>query len=77
MVILKNNTPFTSESKKGKIFESQHKDIQKKGRIDLVDLENDYLKHKDTKGNLFPIQIYPKDFQKIILEHHNKHGAFN
>ena len=73
MVILKNNTPFTSESKKGKIFESQHKDIQKKGRIDLVDLENDYLKHKDTKGNLFPIQIYPKDFQKIILEHHNKH----
>ena len=73
MVSLKNNTPFTPESKKGKIFESQHKDIQKEGRIDLVDLENDYLKHKDNKGNLFPIEIYPKAIQEIIIEIHDKH----
>ncbi len=73
MVILKNNTPFTSESKKGKIFESQYKDIKNEGRIDIVDLENDYLKHKDIKGNKFPIEIYPKATQEIILEFHNKH----
>ena len=73
MVILKNNSPFTSEeSKKGKIFESHSKDTEKEGIIDLTDLEIDYLKHKDNKGNLFPIQIYPKAIQEIIFEIHKK-----
>ena len=71
---LKNNTLLTKESKKGKIiFDSQSKDIEKEGQIDIVDLEIDFLKHKETNGNLFPIQIYPKAIQEIIIEIHNKH----
>jgi hypothetical protein len=45
----------------------KHKDIQKEGRIDLVDLENDYLKQSFNKGNLFPIEIYPKKPFKRLL----------
>jgi hypothetical protein len=34
----------------------------------------DFLKHKETNGNLFPIQIYPKAIQEIIIETlHIKH----
>lgn len=73
MIHLKKNTPFISENKKGKIFDSQNKDIEKVSRIDIVDLEIDYLKFKETQGNLFPIQIYPKAIQEIILEIYNKH----
>ena len=73
MINLKNNTPFTFESKKGKIFDSQNKDIEKVSRIDIVDLEIDYLKHKETHGDLFPIEIYPKAIQEIIIEINNKH----
>ncbi|MFV5685104.1 DUF3987 domain-containing protein [Flavobacterium sp. GB2R13] len=73
MIDLKNNTLLTKESKKGKIFDSQNKDIEKEGRIDIVDLEIDFLKHKETQGNLFPIGIYPKPIQEIIIEIHNKH----
>jgi hypothetical protein len=74
MMNLKNNTLLTKESKKGQtIFDSQNKDIEKEGRIDIVDLEIDFLKHKETHGNLFPIQIYPKAIQEIIIEIHNKH----
>lgn len=73
MFDVKKNPPFTSqESKKGKIFELQSEDIEKKGRIDLTDLEIDFLKLKEIKGNLFPIEIYPKAIQEIIIEIHNK-----
>ena len=73
MIDIKNNTLLTSESKKGKIFDSQSKDSRNQGIIDLMDLEIDFLKHKETKGNLFPIEIYPKAAQEIIIEIHNKH----
>ena len=72
MLDLKNNAPSTSESRKGKIFDLQNKDTKNQGVIDLVDLELDFLKHKETKGNLFPIDIYPKAIQEIIIEIHNK-----
>ncbi|RVT71207.1 DUF3987 domain-containing protein [Flavobacterium sufflavum] len=72
MIDLKNNTLLTKESKKGKIFDSQNKDIEKEGQIDIIDLEIDFLKHKETHGNLFPIEIYPKAIQEIIIEVHNK-----
>lgn len=73
MINVKKNPSFTSEeSKKGKIFNSQSKDTEKEGRIDLVDLEIDFLKLKEIKGNLFPIEIYPKAIQEIIIEIYNK-----
>ena len=73
MVDLKNNTPFTSESKEGKIFGLQNKDTVKEGRIDIIDLEIDFLKHKDAKENLFPIDIFPKAIQEIIIEINSKY----
>jgi hypothetical protein len=72
MLDLKKNAPSTLESRKGKIFDLQNKDTKNQGVIDLVDLELDFLKHKETKGNLFPIDIYPKAIQAIIIEIHNK-----
>lgn len=73
MIDIKSNAPSTSESRKGKIFDLQNKDTRNQGIIDLVDLELDFLKHKETKGNLFPLEIYPRDAQEIIIEIHNKH----
>jgi hypothetical protein len=72
MLDLKNNAPSTSESRKGKIFDLQNKDIENLGCIDIVALEIDFLKLKEIKGNLFPIDIYPKAIQEIIIEIHNK-----
>jgi hypothetical protein len=73
MIDVKNNAPSYSEIRKGKIFDLHSKDTRNKGIIDIMDLEIDFLKHKETKGNVFPIEIYPKASQDIIIEIHNKH----
>ena len=73
MIDIKKNAPSTSESRKGKIFDLQNKDTRNQGTIDLIDLELDFLKHKEAKGNLFPLEVYPRDTQEIIIEIHNKH----
>lgn len=74
MFDLKNKIPSTSsESKRENILSLQSKDIEKESRIDIVDLEIDFLKHKETQGDLFPIEIYPKAIQEIIIETNNKH----
>jgi hypothetical protein len=47
------------------------KDIQKKTKIDLVDLENDYLKHKETIKLISNRNL--SKYQEIIIEIHDKH----
>ncbi|WP_066222964.1 DUF3987 domain-containing protein [Formosa haliotis] len=41
--------------------------------IDLIDLENDYLKHDRHNPNPFPVDVFPKPLQEIIFEAHNKY----
>lgn len=69
----KKNTPITSESDKGKIFVLHNKDTEKESQIDLIDLENDYLKLKENEGNPFPIDIFPKSIQEVAYECLNKY----
>lgn len=70
----KKETLLTSEkSKKGKVFVLQSEDIKNKGIIDKIDLEIDFLKQKETINNPFPIEIFPKSIQEIIIEANDKY----
>jgi len=72
MLALKNNTPNTFESIKGKIFVTQSEDREYTNAIDRLDLENDYLKLKEEKGNIFPVNVFPKVLQEVIFEGNDK-----
>ncbi len=69
----KGTLPTSEESKKGKVFVLHNEDTVKKGNIDRLDLEKDYLKQKETNNNPFPIEIFPKAIQEIIIEAHDKY----
>jgi len=69
----KKNTRITSKSNKGKVFVMHSEDSKREAHIDAVDLENDYLKLKEKKGNPFPVEVFPKALQEVAFEANNKY----
>lgn len=63
-------SPITSKSNKGDLCNSQNKDMEKKGIIDLQDLEFDSIKLNNEEDNIFPIDIFPKAITDFILQSH-------
>ncbi|NJB84125.1 DUF3987 domain-containing protein [Wenyingzhuangia aestuarii] len=65
---LNKKSPITSESNKGDLCNSQNKDTEKKGIIDLQDLEFDSIKLTNEEDNVFPVDVFPKAIQEIIFK---------
>jgi len=73
MGLTKKEVPSTPKSEKDNVFGLQHKDTKNEGTIDKIDLELDYLKQKETNSNPFPVEIFPKAIQEIIIEANDKY----
>lgn len=71
---LEEKTLYTLDVVKGNSTSvSQHEDTKKENNsIDLIDLNLDYLKFRKEE-NPFPISIFPKIYQEIILEAEKKY----
>jgi Protein of unknown function (DUF3987) len=73
MSVSKENTSNIPKNKRGGLRVLKNEDAKKEAQIDIIDLENDYLKLKKNNGNPFPVEIFPKELQTIIYECHNKY----
>lgn len=73
MTLSKKNTSNTRENERGGLNVLQRKDTKKEFVIDIIDLENDYLKLNKRSKNPFPIDVFPKALQEIAFEASNKY----
>ena len=72
MTRLKKNTSNTHENERGGLNVSQHEDTKKASKIDIIDLENDYIKLNRKAVNPFPVDVFPKTLQEIAFETSDK-----
>ncbi|MCF8716364.1 DUF3987 domain-containing protein [Joostella atrarenae] len=73
MEVNKKQASYTLGSIKGSNNDYQSKNRKNDYTIDIIDLENDYLKFAKRNKNPFPIDIFPKEIQEIIFEAFNKY----
>lgn len=64
MNLSKKNTSNTRENERGGLNVSQHEDTQKASKIDIIDLENDYLRLNNKSKTLFLLRFFQKHFKK-------------
>lgn len=72
MTNFKKNTSNTQENERGGLNVSQHEDTEKGSKIDIIDLENDFLKLNKKAVNPFPLDVFPKTLQEIAFETSDK-----
>lgn len=73
MIGSEKNTSNIQENERGGLNVSQREDTKKGSKIDIIDLENDFLKLNRKTVNLFPIDVFPKTLQEIAFEVSNKY----
>jgi len=73
MSLSSKNTSNIPKNERDGIYVSKHKYTKKNVKIDLIDLENEYLKLDKSCLNPFPIDVFPKAIQEIAFEARNKY----
>lgn len=73
MALSNKNTSNTHKNERGGLHVSHHEDTKKALNIDIIDLENDYLRLNNKSKNPFPIDVFPKELQEIAFEASNKY----
>ena len=73
MNMSKKNTSNIPENKGGGLQKSYYEDTQNSSKIDIIDLENDFLKLNRKSVNPFPVDVFPKKLQEIIFEASDKY----
>ncbi len=73
MTLSKKNTSNINSNERGGLQILQSEDTEKEVRIDVIDLENDYIKLVSKGENPFPIDIFPRTLQEVCYEASTKY----